>query len=161
MQEFKDVMGLFPTGVSVVSTVDAEGEAYGVTVNSIVSVSLNPPLILFCLDNQVSGLRHFDLNQDVLVSFLGFEQKDVSDFFATPGTERSWKSPYFRRHSEFNLPALERSFSELKGKVVKTYPGGDHTILLIKIESVRQGALVLSKRGPLVYFKRDYRSLDR
>jgi flavin reductase (DIM6/NTAB) family NADH-FMN oxidoreductase RutF len=160
MRRFKEIMGLFPTGVSVVTTVDADGEAYGLTVSSFVSLSLSPPLILFCLDNRVSGMHRFRLEQAVLVSFLAENQKEISEFFATPGSDRSWASPYIRKHPDSKLPALPSCYAEIQGKISSIFPGGDHTILLVEVAAAGVGTLWDEGMGPLIYFRGRYDRLS-
>ena len=88
-EEFREVMGRFATGVTIVTIEDEDGKPYGLTVNSFTSVSMHPPLVLVCLDNQLSGLANFKESGRFGVNILAEDQADLSDYFAQPGTDRS------------------------------------------------------------------------
>jgi flavin reductase (DIM6/NTAB) family NADH-FMN oxidoreductase RutF len=158
--DFKEVMSLFPVGVSVVTTIDPAGDAYGVTVGSVVSVSLDPRLVLFCLDNQISGLNRFQVGNPLMINFLAETQIEISQYFATPGTDRGWTCTFYRQNPPSGLPEVNETFALLKGQVTATYPGGDHTLLLVEITSARAGSLEQKGLGPLVYYRRTYRKLE-
>ena len=86
---FRNVAGCFATGVTVVTTQDREGALYGLTVNSFTSVSLDPPLVLICLDNGLTGLDIFLESGRFAVNILTNDQQDISNHFASRGTDRS------------------------------------------------------------------------
>src|SRR5919205_3160564 len=86
--QFRQVMGNFATGITVVTTRDAKGNPYGLTVNSFTSVSLNPILVLVCLDNKLSGLQAFKDSKHFGVSILSEHQEDASRMFAKKDSER-------------------------------------------------------------------------
>ena len=83
--KFRQVMGNFATGITVVTTLDKSGKPYGLTVNSFTSVSLDPVLVLVCLDNKLSGLQSFIDSKHFGVSMLSDAQEDVSRMFAKKG----------------------------------------------------------------------------
>ena len=68
--QFRQVMGNFATGITVVTTRDLDGKPYGLTVNSFTSVSLSPLLVLVCLENKLSGLHSFKQSKHFGVSIL-------------------------------------------------------------------------------------------
>src|ERR1700741_4210468 len=86
--QFRQVMGNFATGITVVTTRDKEGKPYGLTVNSFTSVSLNPVLVLVCLDLRLSGLQAFRDSRHFGVSILSEHQEDISRIFAKKDAER-------------------------------------------------------------------------
>lgn len=143
-------MRLFPTGVTVVTTLGPEGSGYGVTVSAFASVSLDPQLILICLDNQLSGLEHFGSGCFFAVNILRDDQKNISNHFATPGSDRTHACGYYQPTGS-GTPRLNDSLACIVCKLTDHYPGGDHTILLGEVIEVH----VRSKREeekPLVYF---------
>src|SRR6266513_178831 len=86
--QFRQVMGSFATGITVVTTRDTDGKPYGLTVNSFTSVSLNPLLVLVCLDLRLSGLQAFKDSKHFGVSMLSEHQEDLSRVFAKKDAER-------------------------------------------------------------------------
>src|SRR5947209_8769031 len=91
---FREVMGNYATGITVVTTRGRDGQAYGLTVNSFTSVSLEPLLVLVCFDNHMSTLKHFTESRKFAVSILSAKQEDMSRLFAKKDTERP-ESLYF------------------------------------------------------------------
>lgn len=150
---FKRMVGLFPTGVTVVTTRCPDGRAYGVTVSAFTSVSLEPHLILVCLDNRLSGLENFRPEAPFVVNILAENQREVSNHFATPGSDRSESSGCYSDNRD--LPALKESLAWIACRLAATYPGGDHSILLGEVVAVQPGSL-FRKASPLVYYRGRY-----
>ncbi len=151
---FKRVVGQFPTGVTVVTVAAADGTAYGLTVSSFTSVSLDPPLVLLCLDNRLSGLENFAAARRFTVNILAEDQWDVSDHFATPGSDRSQRCGYYAP-GDRHQPRLRDSLAWIACSLEATYPGGDHSILVGRAEAVALGNRH-GLKGPLVYFRGRY-----
>src|SRR4026207_322060 len=99
--KFRQVMGNFATGITIVTTRDKAGKPYGLTVNSFTSVSLDPVLVLVCLDNKLSGLQSFTESKHFGVSMLSDVQEDLSRMFAKKDSERP-PSIYFE--GELGMP---------------------------------------------------------
>jgi len=151
---FRSVMSNWGSGVTVVTT-NADGIPYGLTVSSFASVSLDPVLVLVCLDNRLSGLHHFKESKRYGVSILGASQEDVSRLFAKKGTERP-SELYFK--GKTGVPLLHGSLAVLECETVATYPGGDHTIFLGEVKSLE---VLEGKHAakPLLYFRGAYHRL--
>ena len=149
---FRQVMGNFATGITVVTTRDANGNPYGLTVNSFTSVSLNPVLVLVCLDNKLSGLHSFRDSKHFGVSILSEHQEDLSRMFAKKDSERS-QSIYF--DGKLRMPLLRNALAVMECEVVRIYEGGDHQIVLGEV----QNAEVLQADHPLLYFRGKYQRL--
>jgi 3-hydroxy-9,10-secoandrosta-1,3,5(10)-triene-9,17-dione monooxygenase reductase component len=149
---FRQVMGNFATGITVVTTRGESGTPYGLTVNSFTSVSLNPVLVLVCLDNKLSGLQFFKDSKFFGVSILSEHQEDVSRMFAKRDAERP-PSIYF--DGKLGTPLLKSAIAVMECKVVEVYAAGDHQIFLGEVES----AELLHPDHPLLYFRGKYRTL--
>src|SRR6188508_1872897 len=106
--KFRQVMGSFATGITVVTTMDKNGNPYGLTVNSFTSVSLNPLLVLVCLDNHLSGLQAFRDSKRFGVSILSEHQEDLSRMFAKKDSERP-SSIYFE--GKLGMPLLKNALA--------------------------------------------------
>ncbi len=149
-EEFRKVMGQFATGVTIVTTADNEGTPYGLTVNSFTSVSMDPPLVVICLDNQLSGLTTFKESGKFGVNILAEDQKDLSDHFARAGTERS-EGPYVT--GKTGVPLLEGVLARMECEIFTMYPGGDHTLVLGKVQCAE---VLQPKKKPLFFHRGGY-----
>jgi flavin reductase (DIM6/NTAB) family NADH-FMN oxidoreductase RutF len=150
--KFRQVMGNFVTGITVVTTLDKGGKPYGLTVNSFTSVALDPILVLVCLDNRLSGLQAFKDSKHFGVSILSEHQEDVSRMFAKKDSERP-PGIYFT--GTLGMPLLQNSLATMECETVEMYPGGDHTIFLGRVETGE----VLQAQQPLLYFRGKYQRL--
>jgi flavin reductase (DIM6/NTAB) family NADH-FMN oxidoreductase RutF len=147
-EQFREAMRHFATGITVVTTVDPEGVPYGVTVNSFTSVSLEPLLVLICLDNGLTGFEAFRTAPVFGVNILSEDQQHLSEYFATRGTDRTL-IPYL--FGTTGVPLLADSLAHLECEVTDRLPGGDHTIFLGRVVNI-QIPRQLPERGPLVFF---------
>jgi flavin reductase (DIM6/NTAB) family NADH-FMN oxidoreductase RutF len=150
--QFRQVMGHFATGITIVTTRGANGKPYGLTVNSFTSVSLNPVLVLVCLDNKLSGLHSFKDAKHFGVSILSEHQEDISRMFATKDSERP-PSIYFE--GPLGMPLLRNSLAVMECEIVNVYAGGDHQVFLGEVQS----AEVFRLEGALLYFRGKYQRL--
>jgi flavin reductase (DIM6/NTAB) family NADH-FMN oxidoreductase RutF len=147
--QFRQVMGNFATGITVVTTLDSAGKPYGLTVNSFTSVSLDPLLVLVCLDNRLIGLQAFRDSKRFGVSILSEAQEDLSRMFARKDSERP-ASIYYE--GKTGVPLLKNALGILECEIVAVYAGGDHQIFLGKVLA----AEVIEPKGPLLYFRGKY-----
>ncbi len=150
--KFRQVMGNFATGITVVTTVDRAGKPYGLTVSSFTSVSLDPVLVLVCLDNKLSGLQSFMESKHFGVSMLSDAQEDLSRIHAKKDSERH-PSIYFQ--GPLGMPLLRNSMAVMDCEVVAKHVAGDHTIFVGQVEH----ADVLEGAKPLLYFRGKYQRL--
>ena len=147
-RRLRDVMSRFPTGVTVVAAMGPEGRPFGLTVNSFTSVSLNPPLVLVCIDREAASHDPLMASSHYAVNVLASEQSEVADRFAVePARSRfddtSW------RVSALGAPLVEGAAAWLECARHKVYEVGDHSILVGRVESsgVGEGAALLFHRG--------------
>lgn len=147
---FRQVMGNFATGITVVTTVDKNRQPYGLTVNSFTSVSLDPLLVLVCLDNRLRGLQAFKDSKHFGVSMLSENQEDLSRMFANKDSERP-SSIYFE--GKVGMPLLRNSLAIMECQTVAVYPGGDHMIFLGQVLAAE---VLDDKTRALLYFRGKY-----
>jgi flavin reductase (DIM6/NTAB) family NADH-FMN oxidoreductase RutF len=150
--QFRQVMGNFATGITVVTTRDSSGNPYGLTVNSFTSVSLDPLLVLVCFANQLSGLETFRSAKHFGVSMLSEHQEDLSRMFAKKDSDRP-ASLYFE--GSLGMPLLKNSLAVMECEITAVYPGGDHQIFLGEVQT----AHLLQADHPLLYFRGKYQRL--
>ena len=151
-EKFRQVMGNFATGITVVTTMGKDGKPYGLTVNSFTSVSLDPLLVLVCLDNRLGELQLFKDSKHFGVSVLSESQEDLSRLFAKKDSVRP-SSIYFE--GKLGMPLLRDSLAILECETTAIYPGGDHLIFLGRV----QAAEVLEASQPLLYYRGKYQRL--
>ncbi|HLV02109.1 MAG TPA: flavin reductase family protein [Acidobacteriota bacterium] len=152
---FRQVMSLFPTGVTVVTTTNENEIPYGVTVNAFTSVSLDPLLILVCLDNRLRGLSDLLKVGRFAVNILSEGQETVAIHYSTPGSDRA-QGEYVEGVT--GLPLIKDALAAIECEVEEALPGGDHTILLGLVKSITLHEEVGRKR-PLIYYHGRYERL--
>lgn len=148
-QLFRSVMGSFPTGVTVITTLSETGTPVGMTVNAITSVSLEPPQLLICLARSRYTASAIRFSGKFAVNFLSDDQKNVASIFASNADE---KFSTVRTHcGALGLPLIADSLALAECEVCKVVDSGDHLIFIGEVVSAT------SKDGmPLVFFRRNY-----
>src|SRR5574337_1376319 len=144
-QEFRRVLGRFAAGVTVVTTVGDDGRPYGLTATAFTSVSLEPPLVLVCVDQQSDSHPHFHSAGVFAVNFLGAEHEHVSRHFAVSGGDKFTNLGF--RPGVTGAPVLADALGFLECRIVEIVAGGDHTVFLGQVEAAdaRDGE-------PLLYY---------
>jgi flavin reductase (DIM6/NTAB) family NADH-FMN oxidoreductase RutF len=152
---FRQIVGSFPTGVTVLTTA-VEGRFHGITVNSLTSVSLDPLLVLVCIERRAHAHAEIERGMQFGLSFLEAGQEASSRLFALTLPPEGGHLRVASFHlSPHGVPILDGAVAWLECGVQARYPGGDHTIFL---SSVVDGN-VHHDRQPLVYFRGRYRHL--
>lgn len=145
-------MGHFATGVTVITTRDEEGQPFGLTANAVSSVSLEPPLILICVDKKADTYPYFDRSKVFSINILSEGQETISRRFATSGGEKFEGIGY--RKNELGCALLDDAVGHIDCKIVATYDAGDHTIYLGAVE-----AADACETPPLLFVRGGYRKL--
>lgn len=147
----KNAFARFPTGVTIVSCLDEAKKAIGITVNSFSSVSLEPSMVSWCIDDHSSVAAHFLAADHYAVSILAADQEAFSNRFATPG-----QHDFFEGEGEeykTGAPLLKGRIAGFDCRVADRVKVGDHTILIGEVVHFD------SRAGrPLVYAGRQYLS---
>jgi flavin reductase ActVB len=151
--DFRRAMGQFATGITVVTTLDATGRPLGLTVNAFSSVSLDPVLVLVCIDNRSETHDGFEASQHFGVSVLAEGQQDWSHRFAFGGSEKFTAAPLLTGST--GVPLVPGALAHVECRVHSRHPAGDHTIYVGEVVS-----LDVSPGRPLLYHASAYRSLD-
>ena len=149
---FRRTMSRFASGVTVVTARRSNGEPCGLTVSSFTSLSLNPPLILVCVDLRAATHSVLTQAERFAVNILAEDQADVSQRFAMHDVEKFPAGSF--RLSEHGIPLLHGALAQIECRMHQQLPGGDHTIFVGEVEqsSVREGA-------PLLYYRSGYHRL--
>jgi flavin-dependent trigonelline monooxygenase, reductase component len=125
---YRSALGSFATGVTIVTTSDGEGDGHGLTVNSFTSVSLDPPLVLWCLGNKSDSYDLFSKTDHYAINVLAAGETDFAMRFAGKGNQKL--SADERRVLETGAPILDQAIAVFDCKVVQRIEAGDHLILI-------------------------------
>jgi flavin reductase (DIM6/NTAB) family NADH-FMN oxidoreductase RutF len=150
--EFRSALRSFAAGVTVVTTRDHEGRPSGLTASAFTSVSLDPPLVLVCVDHAATAHPDFRARGWFAVNVLRREQETLSRRFAVSGGDKFREVPYHEGKS--GLPLLDGALATLECRIVEAHEAGDHTIFIgeVEVASIAGGR-------PLVYFHGAYHGL--
>ena len=150
-RQLRDAFGEFMTGVTVVTTRDGNGEPSGLTANSFSSLSLDPPLALFSIGKSSNTFEDFGAGNGFVIHVLAADQREIATRFAMTGIDRfegiEW-SPGFD-----GLPVISDTLASFECSHEHTYEGGDHLILVGRIERFTVGDRA---RQALGYFRSRY-----
>ena len=133
-RRFRDILGRFATGVTIVTLLDSNNRLSGFTASSFCSVSLDPPLVLICLEYGSRCYEHFSERQAYTIHILDSEQENAARAFATPGLDRSGACEW--RVNERGFPVLSRFHAALECRLFREYEGGDHAIIVGRVERI-------------------------
>jgi flavin reductase (DIM6/NTAB) family NADH-FMN oxidoreductase RutF len=149
INDFKQVMGNYPTGVTVITATAPDGTPVGMTVNSFASVSLDPMLILWSIDKRVSTYDIFTNAKQFAVHILAAEQAELCALFASHGLDR-FKNCNWEMSAE-GLPVIEGAAGVLHCQMHTTIGGGDHRILIGEVKHIDNHG-----KEPLLYHRRKF-----
>lgn len=150
---FRNALGMFPTGIAVVSTREIEGALRGVTINSFNSVSLDPPLVLFSLSRKLFSLDVFLAADAFAINFLQEDQQDLSVSFSKALSNKWGRVSY--KVGVTGAPVILPVLAVLECRPYAQYDGGDHVIVVGRVEHVEYQECC----SPLVYFRGRYHGL--
>jgi flavin reductase (DIM6/NTAB) family NADH-FMN oxidoreductase RutF len=154
---FRNIMGTFATGVTVITMPTRDGGAWGMTANSFTSLSLDPTLVVVCVDKS-TRTHEFMLDTDAwAVNILAADQEAVSRNFALKeGNEERQMIGTAWRPGQTGAPIIEGVLSYLDCRTYAKCDGGDHTIFL---GEVVEAGVSEEKTEPLLFYRGKYRQL--
>jgi flavin reductase len=154
--EFRKAMGCFATGVTII-TLDLEGEVHGMTANAFASVSLDPPLLLVCVDHSARTHAHMHAKKRFGINILAENQRKISEYYALPvhthDHAEEEAGARFDRTAK-GTPILHGALAYLECKLQTAQDAGDHTIFIAEVEDV-----VVREGEPLLFFRGRYRKI--
>jgi len=157
--DFRLVMGHFVTGVTVVTALDGD-RPFGITVNALSSVSLDPPLVMVALDRRRFLTPIVRAAGRYAVNILAEDQQDLSDCFAgasvEPGREQFCGAAW--HPGQTGLPILDGASAALEVTVVQTFSAGDHDLFIGRVDALTDEA---RHPMPLLYYRRRYLRIER
>ncbi len=151
---FRAVMSRFATGVTVMTAVDADGEVTGMTANAVASVSLDPLLVLVCVERTTDMAKRVRSGRRFALSMLPARLRKLSDHFANPDRSRGWEgfTGIDVRTAATGVPILSESLGWLDCRVHEVHPGGDHWIVVGEVLAAGLG----EPGAALGYYDHDY-----
>lgn len=156
--EFRKALGHFTTGVTVVTVEREPGKIHGMTANSFTAVSLDPMLILVCVDKRAKMLSLIEKRRRFGISVLKAGQEAISEYFAKgeQSAEAEERMSIRYRWTPGGIPVIENTMLQLSCQLVASHTAGDHTIFVGEVEDaeIREGE-------PLLYFRGEYRKVAR
>jgi len=148
-RDFRNALGTYATGVTIITAAAPGGKPYGLTCNSFASVSLNPPLVLWSLVIYSASLSVFQNASHFAVNVLGASQEDLANKFARSSEDKfsgvEWAP------GVGNVPLLKESVANFQCRAVNRYYGGDHVIFLGAVE-----AYSYNRNEPLLFARGGY-----
>ena len=152
---FRSVLGRFASGVTVVTTVDADGQDHGMTVSAFCSLSLSPPLVLVCVDRVASMHDLLQPGTPFAVNILSSGQEAVSRRFSTGDPPNRFDGLGYTRGLT-RVPLLDDVLAWIECRVGARHAEGDHTVVVGRVETA--GA---RQERPLLYYRGGYATLER
>jgi flavin reductase (DIM6/NTAB) family NADH-FMN oxidoreductase RutF len=154
--DFRRAMGCFATGVTII-TVDLDREVHGMTANAFASVSLDPMLVLVCVDSETRTHAHLHARKRFGINVLGEDQREISEYYARP--ERDHEHAETEAGARFDrsrhgTPMLHGALAYLECRLQSAHEAGDHSIFIAEVEDV-----VVREGAPLLFFRGKYRKL--
>jgi flavin reductase (DIM6/NTAB) family NADH-FMN oxidoreductase RutF len=146
---FRRACAKFATGIAIATVLDGAGSPHGMTVNSFTSVSLEPPLVLICIDNRAAILKHLLAANAIGINVLSQTQSALSVRFARPGEDRFGAVEWYP--GEMGVPLIPDALAVFECEVRRFVEAGDHHMLLAEVRWVRWG-----EDRPLLYWNSEY-----
>ena len=147
--DFRKVLSQFASGVTIVTTTDADGRPTGLTASAFTSVSLDPPLILVCVSHKSQSYPALRDRGRFAVNFLRTEQQELSRRFATTRLDKFDGVPY--RMGELGVPVLSEALAYVECVTHNAHVEGDHTVFIGRVDAYGAAA-----GDPLLYFRGQY-----
>lgn len=153
-ESFRKALGQFATGVTVVTGLDKSSQPVGMTVNAFSSLSLDPPMVLVCLDKKTSNIEAYLDGSHFVINILSGQQKDLSNLFATPRPDKFDIAEFETWDS--GCPVLKGCLANIECRRDAIHDGGDHHILVGRVERLTNS----STDDPLLYFRSGYAAIS-
>jgi flavin reductase (DIM6/NTAB) family NADH-FMN oxidoreductase RutF len=149
---FRKACGYWATGVSIVTTRDTDGKAYGLTMNGLTSLSLDPPLFIICVDNKSDTLEPMKRSGAFCINVLSAGQQELSNRFAKKGPDKFEGVEH--QSGPTGSPRLAGYLLGIECKVKEVHPGGDHHIFVGEVVSL--DLPTSEDLQPLLYYRGKY-----
>jgi 3-hydroxy-9,10-secoandrosta-1,3,5(10)-triene-9,17-dione monooxygenase reductase component len=157
---FRRVLSHFASGVVVVTGITDDGRPAGLTCQSFTSLSLDPPMVLFCPAKTSTSWPHIAGAPFLCVNILSHGQDRLSDAFARSGTDK-FADVGWTPAPHGGAPALDGAVAHIEARVAGCHDGGDHYIVTCLVESFAEAGDEAGDREPLLYYRSRYHAVRR
>lgn len=152
--EFRSILGRFPSGVTVVTAKAADGSDHGMTVSAFCSLSLDPPLVLICIEKTASVYTTLTSSPAFVVNILSANQEQIARRFSIVDIDRFDGIGFSR--SRNGIAVLDDVLGVIECNRFALHDGGDHTIVVGEVEAGR-----VENGAPLLYYRGGYAQMER
>ena len=146
--EFRSALSQFATGVTVITTLDDEGQPHSMTANAFSSICLDPPTVMVCIAHGTHTFGYLENTGRFGVNILTQEQQELGAYFAKRPENRTEELEYQYLETEVGVPVLDGSMVFFGCEVLGTHVYGDHTIYVGEVKEMRQN----ESGAPLMFF---------
>jgi len=155
MNQLKEAMSKFATGITVVTSLEDGGKPHGMTANAFTSVSLDPPLILICIAHARNTYRYVKKQEIFGINILAGDQKSLAEYWSINASERTMDIPVSWTFTGHGVPVIDGCVCFLGCRVAGAHDYGDHTIFVGHVEDIQ-----IHPGSPLIFFDRKILSFD-
>ena len=146
--DFRSALSQFATGVTVITTLDDEGQPHSMTANAFSSICLDPPTIMVCIAHGTHTYGYVEKSGSFGVNILRREQQELGAYFAKRPEDRTGEVEYHYSEAEDGVPVLDDSMVFLGCEVVGSHVYGDHTIYVAGVKEMRRN----ESGAPLMFY---------
>ncbi len=146
--EFRSALGQFATGVTVITTLDDEGQPHSMTANAFSSICLDPPTVMVCIAHGTHTHGYLEKTNRFGVNILTQEQQDLGEYFARRPEDRTGDVSYHYSEASDKTPVLDDSMVFFGCEVKGSHVYGDHTIYVGEVKEIRRN----ESNAPLMFY---------
>ena len=150
---FRQAWGRFATGVSVITTLEADGTIHGMTANGIASVSLNPMLSMVCVSHNANTFPIIQNTGRYGINILNQYQKDIGIYYASSSNQDGGRFKEIFKLSKSGIPFVANALASMDCKVVNEHREGDHTIFIGSVEEIQ-----VTEGEPLLFYSSQWKT---
>ncbi|WP_067569151.1 3-hydroxy-9,10-secoandrosta-1,3,5(10)-triene-9,17-dione monooxygenase reductase subunit [Nocardia acidivorans] len=154
-RQFRNVLGQFCTGITVITTFGADGAPIGFACQSFAALSLEPPLVLFCPTKASKSWAAIEANGKFCVNILAEEQQPVCARFGSREPDKFTGVPW--RTSALELPVLDDALATIQCTVDQVVDGGDHYIVIGRVQALSEST---DSGRPLLFYRGQYTAIE-
>ncbi|MBI64228.1 MAG: flavin reductase [Chloroflexi bacterium] len=153
-KKLKDAWSMFPTGVSIITSTDDQGNCHGMTANGIMSLSITPPLVLISVDVSRDTHSYIVNKKKFGINILSNDQKEIADYYAAPSKFKNTSNINWSINLNSDIYFISNSLVNMGCKVINSFEEADHTLFIGLVLNVE-----IKNKKPLVWFNRFYSDL--
>ena len=152
---FKKAWSNFPTGVSIISSIETNGVIHGMAANGIMSVSLNPLLVVISMAHTSQSFKFISKKHKYGINILNDKQENIASYYAASSKDKSTNQSDLFELSKTGVPLLKDCLSSMSCQVVQEYIAGDHTLFIGEVNEI-----YVYEGVPLLYYNREFEKLN-